>query len=83
MARSTLRKEFMFLISTLVPSSLAPRRPDRDVGVAAEAAFLHVAVADLEVPQERAQLAQVGAGLGRGAHVRLADDLEQRHAGSG
>ena len=54
----------------------------RDVGVAAEAAFLHVAVADLEVLQDRAQRAQVGAGLGRAAQVGLAHDLEQRHAGA-
>ena len=73
----------MFLISTLVPSVGRAARAHRDVGVAAEAALLHVAVADLEVLEDRAQRAQVGAGLGGAAHVGLAHDLEQRHAASG
>ena len=43
-------------------------------------AFLHVAVAGAEIAQDRAQLAQIGAGfLGR-ADIGLADDLHQRHA---
>ncbi len=57
-------------------------RAHRDVRVAAERAFLHVAVADLEVAHERVDLLHVRDGfLGR-AHVGLRDDLEQRRAGA-
>jgi hypothetical protein len=54
----------------------------RDVRVAAEVAALHVRVGDLDVAQDRAQGAQVGGGLGGRAQIRLAHDLEQRHAGA-
>ena len=46
-ARSSDRNEFRFLISTFVPTSV-PRRSQRDVGVAAQRALLHVAVAHAE-----------------------------------
>ena len=49
----------------------------RDVRVAAERAFLHVAVADLEVADERVNLAHVGAGFGGRAQIGRGDDLEQ------
>ena len=53
-----------------------------DVGVAAEAALLHVAVADVEVTDDGVQFFQVGGGLGGRAQVRLADDLQERRAGA-
>jgi hypothetical protein len=53
---------------------------DRNVRVAAEAAFLHVAVADLEVLQGRPQRAQVRPRLRGAAHVGLTHDLEQGDA---
>ena len=56
------------------------RRSHRHVGVAAEAALLHVAVADLEILENGAQGAEIGAGLGGAAHVGLAHDLEERDA---
>src|SRR5262249_56585049 len=56
------------------------RRPHGHVGVAAEAAFLHVPVADLEVLEDGAQRPQVGARLGGAAQVGLAHDLEERDA---
>ena len=51
-----------------------------DVDVGAHRAFLHVAVAAADIAQDRAQLADIGPGLGRRAHVGPADDLHQRHA---
>ena len=49
----------------------------RNVRVATERAFLHVAVADLEVADERVNLAHVGAGFGRRAQIGRGHDLEQ------
>src|SRR6185295_11672695 len=43
-------------------------------------ALLHVAVADLEVTDQRVDLLHVGDRLARRAHVGLRDDLEQRRA---
>ena len=54
----------------------------RHVRVAAQRAFLHVAVANSEVAHERVDLAHVGRGLGGRAHVRLGHDLQQRRAGA-
>jgi hypothetical protein len=54
----------------------------RDVGVAAERALLHVAVADVDPAHQRVQRAGVGHRLGGRAHVGLGDDLEQRCAGA-
>ena len=54
-------------------------RAHRDVDVAAHGAFLHVAVAGAEIAQDRAQFAQVGAGLLRAPKIGLGDDLHQRH----
>ncbi len=56
-------------------------RPERDVGVAAERALLHVAVAHAQVDQDRAERLQVGGGLLRALEVGLGDDLHQRHPG--
>ncbi len=54
----------------------------RDVGIAAEAAFLHVAVADAQPHHQRVQRAGIRHGFGRAAHVGLGDDLQQRRAGA-
>ena len=70
----------MFLISVLVPSLVVAAQAQRHVGVAAERALLHVAVADAEVAHQRPQRAHVLGRLVGGAQVRLADDLAQRHA---
>ena len=57
-------------------------RAHRDVGVAAEAALLHVAVADADPLDQRVQRLGIGHGLGGAAHVGLGDDLEQRRPGA-
>ena len=54
----------------------------RHVGVAAERAFLHVAVADLEVAHQRVHLLEIGHRLFRRAHVGLGDDFDERRAGA-
>ena len=54
-----------------------PPDTHRDVGVAAERTFLHVAVADVD-PAQRVQQFGVGPGFGGGRHVGLGDDLHQR-----
>ena len=76
------RNELRFLISQRVPSLSAPTGAHRDVGVAAERAFLHVAVADLQVPHQRVDLLQVRDRFLRRAHVGLGDDFQQRRAGA-
>ena len=53
-----------------------------NVGVAAEGTFLHVAVANLQVPHERVDFLEIGHGFFRGAHVRLGDNFQQRRAGT-
>ena len=78
--RSMKRKEFMFLSSVFVPSSVCADRADGDVGVAAQRALLHVHVADAELAQRRAQQPQPLARLLGRAHVGLGDDLDQRRA---
>ena len=70
----------MFFSSVLVPSSLAAGGAERDVGVAAQRALLHVHVADAELAQRRAQQPQPLPGLLGRAQVRLGDDLDQRRA---
>ena len=76
------RNEFRFLISQRVPNFSCADRAHRHVGVAAERAFLHVAVADLEVAHQRVDLLHVRDRFLRRAHVGLGDDLEQRRAGA-
>ena len=63
-------------------AQLAARLAHRDVDVAAHRAFVHVAVAGAEIAHDRAQLGEVGRRLVGRAHVGLADDLHQRHAGA-
>ena len=77
---SRKRKEFMFLSSVLVPSSVRARRADGDVGVAAQRALLHVDVGDAELAQRLAQQLQPVARLLGRAHVGLGHDLGQRRA---
>ena len=50
------------------------------VGVAAERAFLHVAIADAGVEQDLAQRGEIGVGLFGRAHVRFGDDFAERRA---
>src|SRR5690606_28246648 len=57
---------------------LLARRPHRHVRIAAERAFLHVAVADLEIAHERVDLLHVRHRLFGGTHVGLGYDFEQR-----
>jgi hypothetical protein len=54
----------------------------RDVGVAAEAAFLHVAVADADPAHERVQRLRVRDRFVGASKLGLGDDLEQRRAGA-
>ncbi len=58
------------------------RLAHRHVGVAAEAAFLHVAVADAQPHHQRMEGARIFDRLDAGAHVGLGDDLQQRRAGA-
>ncbi len=58
-----------------------PARPERDVGVAAQGALLHVPVAHPEVDHDGAQGSEIRGGLVGAAQVGLGDDLHQRHAG--
>ena len=55
-------------------------RHDGNVRVAAEAAFLHLAVADVRVFQDRFQLFHVGPCFRGAAHVRFRHDLDQGNA---
>jgi hypothetical protein len=54
-------------------------RANRDVSIAAHAAFFHVAVACSQIAQDGTQFPQVRTGLIRAAHVGLRDNLHQRH----
>ena len=58
------------------------RAAHRYVRVAAQIAFLHVAVAHADVLQRAAQEVDVVVGLPARTEIRLADDLEQRRAGA-
>ena len=70
----------MFLSSVLTPSASEPAGPQRDVGVAAQRALLHVHVAHAELAQRRAQELQPLARLLGRAQVGLGHDLRQRRA---
>ena len=74
------RNEFRFLTSAFVPSAVVAGRTHRHVGVAAQAALLHVAVVDAEPHEDRAQAAEELRGVGRRPQVGLGDDLDERHA---
>ena len=66
--------------SARVPKGSVAPRPQRDVRVAAEAPLLHVAVADLEIDEDLVETPEVGRRLLGAPDVRLADDLDERHA---
>ena len=66
--------------SARVPKASRPLRAEGDVRVAAEAPLLHVAVADLEIDEDLVEPPQVGRRLFGAPDVRLADDLDERHA---
>jgi hypothetical protein len=76
------RKELRFLISRRVPNSFWPTGPHRHVGVATEAAFLHVAVANAYPLHQGVQRLGVGHGFRARTHVGLGDDFQQRRAGA-
>ena len=82
MASFTFLNELMFFSSALVPSLLLAAQAHRHVGVAAERALFHVAVADAQVAHQRAHRPQVLRRLLGRADVGLADHLAQRHAGA-
>ncbi len=62
----------------LGPEGRRAHRPDRDIGVAAQAPLLHVAVVDANRHQNLAQPAEELAGLGGRAQIRFGHDLEER-----
>ena len=74
------RKELTFLTSVLVPNFFLPARTHADVGVAAQRAFLHIAVAHAGVKDDLFQPREVFVGLFGRRNVRLADNFNQRHA---
>ena len=83
--RSTPRKLLRFLISTIGVATVRPSSVcdvQVDVGVAAQAPLLHVAVGDFEVGEQQLQLVEVGVRLGPRAEVGLGDDFQQRRAGA-
>src|ERR1035441_1253257 len=60
---------------------LSPR-PHADVGIAAQRAFLHVAVADPGIKNDFFETREVLVRFLRRSHVGFADDLGERHTGS-
>ena len=56
-------------------------RPQRNVRLDAQHAFLHVAGVDAQVAQDSAQRLGVGADFLAGMEIRLGDDLQQGYAG--
>src|SRR5690606_10166220 len=55
---------------------------DRDVDIGAHRALFHIAVAGAEIAQNAAKLLDISRRLFGRAHVRLGDNLHQRHAGT-
>src|SRR2546427_324012 len=51
-----------------------------DIGVAAERAFLHIAVADAGVEHDLAERGEIGVGLLGRADVRLGNNFDERRA---
>ncbi len=70
------------MISTIGVATVPVGRVDVqiDVGVYPQAAFLHVAVRDVQIGQQQLQLGQIRFGLFGRADIRVADDLQQRRA---
>jgi len=54
----------------------------RDVDVGAHGALVHVAIARAQIAHDGAQLAHIGGRFVWAPHVRLGDNLHQRHTGS-
>ncbi len=79
MALRTNLNELRFFTSTLLPRP-ASFEVHRDVGVAAQRTFLHVAVAYPEVAHHPAQLLKKHLRLFPDLQVRLGDDLQERRA---
>jgi len=57
-------------------------RPDRDIGVAPQAALFHVPVVHAQPNERVAQVLEERRGVARRAQVRLGDDLDERNAGA-
>jgi len=72
----------MFLSSQRVPNFPEPRGRIRDVGVAAKAPLLQVAVVHTAEHEQVAKRAQVGGCFRAGAQIGVAHDFDQRHAGA-
>ena len=53
-----------------------------DVRIAAQAALLHLAIGDFQIAKQQADLLEICLRLLRAAHLGLADDLQQRRAGT-
>ena len=64
----------------LRPEFRRAAQPHAHVGIAAQRAFLHVAVAHFRVFEDLLQRVEVRVGLGGRAQVRLGNDFDQRHA---
>lgn len=58
-----------------------PDGPDGNIDVAAEGTFLHVPIADPQVPDDPLYLGGVLGGLHPGPHVGVGDDLQQGDPG--
>ena len=71
-------KRIQVLYFNLSAECVRPFWPDRHVGIAPKAAFLHVAVADAQIQQSPAQVGHIVVGFLTAAKVRLADDFDQR-----
>ena len=57
-------------------------RADGNIQVSTEIALLHLAVGNINVLQNGLDLFHVQAGFLRGRHIRLGNNLNQRHAGT-
>ncbi len=57
-----------------------PPRAHADVGIAAQRAFFHIAIADAGVEDDFFQPGEVLVGFVGRRNVRLADDFDQRHS---
>ena len=60
----------------------AAHETDGNVGITAEAALLHVAVAHAQIGHDAVQGLEVGHGFGGRTHVRFGNDLHQRRPGT-
>ena len=63
----------------LGPELLGATQTHAHVRIAAQMAFFHIAGRNLDILEHLFQLGQVCVGLVRAAHIRLADDLDQRY----